>query len=176
MLLHFGDMLVVQIKAVGAKADICAVTAFEPFNQCFAAARIARHRVDAVGPVCGDQSGSDQGCDQPQKAGGVATGVADEPRIGNPVVLAGAIFGEAISPVGVHTMRSRCVDDARVARRRHCHRLFCGIVGQAQDDKVRVVQCLAFCSGVFAFVIIKRDQRKFRAASEPVRDFKASGA
>ena len=96
--------------------------------------------------------------------------------MGNAFMLTGAIFRKAIGPVRVHTMRGRCVDDARVARRRHCHRLFCGIVGQAQDDKVGVVQCLAFRSRVFAFVIIERDEREFRTPSEPVRDFKASSA
>ena len=55
------------------------------------------------------------------------------------------------------------------------HRLARGIIGQTQDHDIRVVQRLAARGGVLAPVIIQRDQRKFGAAGQPRRDFKARG-
>ena len=63
-----------------------------------------------------------------------------------------------------------------MAGRGHGHRLFRGIIWQAEDDEIGVVQCFALGGGVFALVIIERDKRKLRAVSKPVGDLKPSGA
>ena len=63
-----------------------------------------------------------------------------------------------------------------MAGRGHGHRLFRGIIWQAEDDEIGVVQCFALGGGVFALVIIERYKRKLRASRKPVGDFEASGA
>jgi len=77
-----------------------------------------------------------------------------------------AIFelGKAIGPVGVDTVRSRCVDHAGAIICDHRHRFLRRIVGQAKDDEIGIVQCLTPCCGILALVIGQDDLRKFAAA------------
>ena len=173
--LHLGRVLVRQRQAIDAIAGVGAA-ALELGDHRLAAARIARRRVEAERPVDGNQPGAYQRRDQRQESGGVAARVRHPPRLGDPPRLVGRQFGEAIGPAVGDAVSGGGVDDPGPVVVDQRHRLAGGVVGQAQDDDVGVVERLSPRRRLLALRLVQHHQRDLGPVRQAVADLQPGGA
>ena len=174
MTFHFRQMLVIQTQTISAERQIGFRR--KALDQRLAATGIARHRVHHIGPVCRQQSAGDQRRDQRQKAGRIATGVGDKARIGDCLTLTGAKFGKAIGPALGRAVRGRGIDDPRAVIVDHRHRFDRRIIGQAEDDKITLVDRSPPRRRILAVRFRQLDQRKFFPPGQPLGNFQPGRA
>src|SRR3546814_2255829 len=85
-------------------------------------------------------------------------------------------LGKAIDPARCDAVGGRGVDHPRPVVGDHRHRLARGIVGQAEDDEIGVVQRLGAPRGVLALGVGQGDERELAASGEPLGDFEPRGS
>ena len=106
VLLDLGCVFVFQLQSVDLEGGrIQSVWPFVRIHTRSAAAGIARHGMNRNGIVGGHQGSLHQGAQQRDGAGGVAAGVADTPRVGNPGGLGCTHFRQAIHPLRIGAVR-----------------------------------------------------------------------
>ena len=170
--LHFGYVLVIQGQAVIAVGDVA--IGLEPFDQCLAAARIARDRVAAVRPVRREQALADQRRQKRDEAGRIAAWIADQRGIRH-LVPAGD-FGKAEYPAIGSPVGRRSIDDPHFRVPGQHGGFAGGVVGQAENGEIGGMKGVTPGAGLLALLVVKQQQFKFAATFQPLDDLEPGGS
>ena len=174
MTLHLRRMLVREGQAIGTEGAVGGGFIFGDHR--LAAARIAGRGIHRHREVGGDDPGAHQRADQRQKAGRVATGIGHEPCRSDPVLLLGFQLGETIDPARRGAMRGRGVDYPRPVVGDQRDGFARGIVWQAEDDEIGIVDRLPACLGILATIIGQGQDRQVGTPRQPVGDLQPGRA
>ncbi|MNJ36209.1 hypothetical protein D3C77_309880 [compost metagenome] len=177
MLLDLRHMLVIQVQAIHQHPlRRLHARCFVTFDRCTAATGIPRDGIDGQWVISWHQPCGHQGSQQGNRAGGIATRVADPLGLGDSFGLLLVQFRQAIHPACGGAVRGAGIDhpDLRVGDRRH--RLACGVVGQAQNRHIGTVDRLGAALWVFALAVGQGQQTQVIATVQAGVDEQAGGA
>jgi hypothetical protein len=175
MTLHLWHMLMGEAERVGPPACVGSPL-FKLRDHRFAATGITGHGIDGQRPVARDDPGTDQGLDQREETRGIAAGIGYPLCAAQMVPPAFEDFGEAERPAGCRPVRGGGINHAGPVIVDQADRLDRGVIGEAEDDDIGVVQHLAPGSGILPTRLIDFEDREFRAPRQPLPYFKAGCA
>ena len=144
-----------------------------------AASGIAADRVDRDRIIARDEAGFDQRAQEPDRAGGIAPGVADLGGSGDAFGLARHHLGKSVGPLRVYPMRGAGVEQLGHVRPEPVgqrHRLARRLVRQAQDDEIDLGHHVAARRDILPLRRREAAQRDLRQRLEPRGDAKAGRA
>ncbi len=170
-LLHFRRMLVLLAEAVDAEV-ILRLALFKFGDHRLAAARIARHGVHAHRPAGRKDPGCHKRAHKRNEAGGIASGIGDPLGRSNRRALAPVHLGKAIHPARRNPVSGGGVDDDGVGIGNQAGGQPRGIVGQAEDHHIGLVDQARPLFDILALVGMDRDQLQILAALQPLGNLK----
>ena len=177
-LLHFGKVLVMKPQRIEAGRIERAVSFFRLVlgDALLARARVAADRVADEGIVLRRDAVRDERIDEGDKAARITTRVGDALGALDGLSVRRRELGEAVSPAFRRAVRRRSVDDDRLRPFRKLRRFLCRVVGQAQEDGVRRVDGFFAGGGVFAVLLVERDERNVLTRPHALYNFEPRGA
>ncbi len=126
--------------------------------------------------VAGYEPSLQQGTQQANCTGRIATGIGDPTCVRNALSLSQRHFRKAVCPVRLCAVGGTCVDylDGRINN--GVHRLARGGIRQTEDGDVAGVDGLCATPRIFAFRSGKREQSKVGPVAQPFVDLQPGGA
>ena len=173
----FRDVFVLQAQGIGLEQG--GFASLKVLDHGAAPTGEATDRGQGHREVGGDQPRVNEGAQQGDGAGGVATGVGHTLGLNHGLALARDQFGEAVDPTWGHAVRCGGVDDfGSLASKAvdHGDRFTGVVVVQTQDDQIDLRHDLALGLGVFAAVGRDGHQLDVGHALEAFADLQAGRA
>ena len=174
---HLGQVLVggrggvlrgrVHRRAVGAGGVVG--------DLLFAAAAVSGQRMGGQRVVGGQNAARDQRVHERAEAARVAARDGDAGRAGDGLAPVGGQLGKAVDPARRGAVRGRRVDDAHMTSG-HRDGLARGVVGQAEDGDVGVVDARAPRGGVLALLLADGEKLDVRPRGQPFGDAQSGRA
>ncbi len=146
------------------------------FNHLPPAPGIAGYRIDGQRQVCRNETGIDQWTHGQQKPGWVTARVRNPRCIGNRGALVRQ-FWQSVDPIPGGTMCRAGIDDTSLLGLFYeRYRFACRLVGQAQNDGVRLIELGRTRGGVFLVSSIDFQQANITAPSQQRMNLKPGSA